>query len=465
MANVLKVTQSIPGYDSPVRSNTSTPVQQQNNIPNAVNPGRVARTDDKNEYSQNSFLLAANSNFEKFVQNLKNQPDAMESLAKLFMTEEGTQVTSGIGENFAQEISQFMELFSMETEGDLMNFLKSQFSTQNGFTGVFSQAVYQMLSNSSSVDLKTALLEFAKKASDFQSSDHVLNNIENLIGRLQRYMLKEDGTNLAQLAEKLSGNQAENVKTLKQDIIPFLGRYVMKTNDIGKFRDMVTYLTLLTSRYENGGQDGVWQSFQKALGFGVFREKLGSLTQEQLLDILKREQPQENAWSEKFISMMEKSLKGEYGFENRQVFQNLMTSLLNNESVYMPLMHMMIPVNYQGKMMFSELWVDPDSEEKRRQGAPEDGRMVKGLVKFDIDGVGYFDLVFRCLESDLSIDLHYPESLEGQVSSIQKEVTGIVERNGWKAGDIKLVKSREPLALTDVFPQIYERKNSVNVRV
>lgn len=43
----------------------------------------------------------------------------------------------------------------------------------------------------------------------------------------------------------------------------------------------------------------------------------------------------------------------------QQAFQSLMGAVLVNESVYMPVNHYLLPLMWNHRALFSELWVDP----------------------------------------------------------------------------------------------------------
>ncbi len=60
-------------------------------------------------------------------------------------------------------------------------------------------------------------------------------------------------------------------------------------------------------------------------------------------------------------------MRGEAGAQSKGVFQNILQALLVSESVYMPLLHAMIPAEVAGKLFYSEVWVDPDAEEGYRK--------------------------------------------------------------------------------------------------
>ena len=62
--------------------------------------------------------------------------------------------------------------------------------------------------------------------------------------------------------------------------------------------------------------------------------------------------------------IIKRGAAGEAGIENKMVFKELMRAVLLNESVYMPILHLTLPLNVNGKLMFSELWLDPDDDGK-----------------------------------------------------------------------------------------------------
>lgn len=61
---------------------------------------------------------------------------------------------------------------------------------------------------------------------------------------------------------------------------------------------------------------------------------------------------------------------------NGDRIEKILTSLLSSPCNYTPLLHFVIPVDFQGMKAFSELWIDPDDREnfgkgrRRRQPYP-----------------------------------------------------------------------------------------------
>lgn len=474
MADVMKVTQPLTGYENTPKGTTAVPPEGAN-IQNVVNPQKVVRSDQKQGYEQKQFGLSYESNFGNFLQALRENPSLIESFTQLMFTNMESVVSSGINENFAEEIAKFLEMIQLSGEGSLLSLLKGQNAATEKFQGAFYQLLRHVMDDSQSLDLKAGILDFIKKSNDMSSGQHLLRNIEGNLKQILQLMLPGESERLQELMEKMNfhapdGEVYNNSAMLKQAIVPMLSQYITKTHDLGKIRDIITLLTLNIARYENGSKEGVLQSFIKLLNFNEFRGKMEGITPDNLMAILHRTNMAENNsfsdWMEQLISMMNRALDGDAGAENKAVFRSMMTAMLLNESVYMPLMHMMFPVNYEGVLMFSELWIDPDAEqEEGHERKGKDGKTIKGLVKFDIKDVGFFDVVFQFQDDSLNLQIYYPERLASMESEISNKVASIVANNGLEMREFSLAQCIRPKTLTEVFPKIYEGRDSVNVRV
>ena len=155
-------------------------------------------------------------------------------------------------------------------------------------------------------------------------------------------------------------------------------------------------------------------------------------------------------------------MKGEAGVENKEQFVNIMRSVLVNESVYMPVMHVMLPVILDGVPMFSEMWVDPD-EESGNPGTKERG--VKLLIKFDMKDVGFFDMMLYYEKGKIDMLIHYPEELAGHESDIRENIRKIMRKNDLELEYLGVEQGKAPIPVHTAFPKILERRNSINVTV
>ena len=159
-----------------------------------------------------------------------------------------------------------------------------------------------------------------------------------------------------------------------------------------------------------------------------------------------------------------RALRGGAGTEAQEAFRNIVSAFLVNESVYMPLTHLILPLEWAGRMMFSEVWVDPDAEENMKQGRGDRENTIRFLFKIDIQSLGFFDMVLTCRGENVDIQLFGPPAVTGFAGIVQGELGRILTENGLKAGAIQVQASDAPLTISQVFPKIFEGENSINVK-
>ena len=207
--------------------------------------------------------------------------------------------------------------------------------------------------------------------------------------------------------------------------------------------------------------------FKNLLKFPSFQKIFEGMDEKQLRELLLRMNFEKAAgkseWADKFLNIVESGIRGDAGLENRQVFENVVNALLLNESVYMPVLHLMLPIELNGQLMFSELWIDPD-EEGNASSDPKE-RTAKLLIKFDIKDVGFFDLLMVYEKENVSMRLFYPENLSPFESEIKKGMEGILNRNGLNCEYLGVEQAAGSIPVPSVFPKIFERKNAVNVTI
>ncbi len=472
MANILRVTTPPTGYENNVRNNAQNQPDKMQ-IQNPVDPNRVVRPDNRSDAnSQNGAQLSASydSNFGTFVQLLRDTPQLSDTMSKLMFGGMANLVEAGIGADTAEDISTFFQLLKM-TDAELVEFLKNQLSGSVRFQGPFFALMREALNNAPTVEQRAAILAFLKRYSDMSSGKHLMENMKDLLSDIKKYMFHEQRELLDQLARGLNhrGPQdtGQNTARLQQDIIPFLAKYVAQTRNMGSLRDLVAQLTYNAARYENGDLDQLISDFKNLLKFPSFQKTFEGMDEEQLRELLMRmnfdKAAGKCAWADKFLSIVESGMRGDAGLENRQVFENVVNALLLNESVYMPVLHLMLPIELNGQLMFSEMWIDPDEDGDASSDPKE--RTAKLLIKFDIKDVGFFDLLMVYEKENVSMRLFYPDHLSSFESDIKKGMGEILERNGLNCEYLGVEQAKGSIPVSAVFPKIFERKNSVNVTI
>lgn len=209
------------------------------------------------------------------------------------------------------------------------------------------------------------------------------------------------------------------------------------------------------------------QAFRQLGSSAMLREKLGGVSEVDLLRLLERSSFAQAAEKDQFASKLaqtaQRALRGGAGMEAQDAFRNIVSAFLLNESVYMPITHLAIPLEWNGRMMFSELWVDPDAEDNLKKGNGERDNVIRFLFKIDIQDLGFFDMVLTCQRDNVDLQIYGPPAVANFAQTVQGEMTRILSENGLKPTGVQVQTLTKPLEISAVFPKIYEGENSINV--
>jgi len=442
-------------------------------IQNIVDPQRVVRTDQRADQQDAGDLANAaryDSGFMTFLQRLRASPDLGAAFLQVLQWK-GVQVSSGVRAGLAADMSQFLEFLQMD-EGKLRSFLQNQVQSGSRFSGALFNALRAAYQGSTSELAKNEILQFVRRYSNFTSTDHleakILRTTEEMGKSLPSRWANPLSEIHAQLANGVAaGDRQGNLKLLREQVIPLIAKYVSTTHDHGRARGLLSMLTLDIARYENGAKEPMLQSFRALCSAGMLPKGLGELKDEDLVQLLKNTEygkaSKSDAFADRLSSITSRALAGEGGVSAQEAFRDILTSLLLNESVYMPLAHFVLPLNWDGDMMFSELWVDPDADEEGRK-KDGGGPTTRILIKMDIQSLGAFDVLISARDSAVNLSIRCPERVAPYAGQVSDAMEKILTRNGLKAEGVSVAAMQRPVTLTEVFPKIFERMDSINVK-
>jgi len=485
MANILQVS------NIPVRQDRNTPDIQKNGnyeenqqVQNPVDVSRVVRADGqgmedaKNATTGNGYsIIDYESNYGAFIKKIAEGTQMFKLLEQLF-DREGTGVLAGLAKDttgVGELVEQLMASAQLETPEELMSFLKEQQIVQAKFSGPFFDSLRNILGQGASggvqgasESLKEAAVFFLKVYNDFSSGEHLLHQMRSIAGDINQLMFRGFRDEFEKLLNNMNweaenGDTAANTMLLNNRVIPFLSNYISRTHDYGAVRDAVMLFIFHAVRYENGSKDRLTQLFERLVGnreYERFDKGGGKKSLPEILETLK--QPDKGkAFSNTFSEILLKGAKGEGGLENVQQFHQALDRMLLNESVYMPVLHMIFPFRFKEKDVMSEVWIDPDAGKEDESV----GRRIKMLLKFDIQDLGDFQLFLALQDRKVDMQLDVPEALLEKHDAIQKGISEIMKKNGMGVNRFLVKKKDREIQIQDAFPEIREKGRGVNVRI
>lgn len=479
MPNLAGVTNPVPNYDNTNNSRVlNTPLKSgQSQIQNVPDPTRVVGPDGKTEQKGaedfSSGSLRYDSNLQFFLQQLRERPELATEFTKAVVWMRGMVSTPGLAEGVSQEMSALLHMMQMDTE-QFRAFFLEQIKAGNRFSGPLFSMLRQICQNSPSESTQNAILNFVKRYSDFSSTAHIGNHMMQMLKQLSESMPRSWTGKLDAFAAQLqaglqSGDRAGNLKLLQGQILPYLGSYIEKFHDMGTARTLISMLALDISRYENGSEAGVLQSFRQMIGHHSLLAGLGKLDDAAVWKFLESSDFSQAQQADRFAEQLAKTasaaLRGECGSDLRDTFQEIVKAFLVNESVYMPLKHAVIPLEWQGKMMYSEFWVDPDADDQPQQGNSAENEKIQFLFKMDVESLGFVEMTLAAQKEQVSLDIYGPEGLTSCSAAVSRDIQTILESHGLSGKSVRVLEQKQPLNLLDVFPNLLEGKHSVNVKI
>ena len=473
MPDLLGATNPVPGYDNTINNRNIQISPGSSQVQNVPDLDKVTGADHRTEQQDASHAgsqIRYDSSFQTFIQQLRQTQDLSSTLSKLMM-KEGMSVTSGMSEGIAEEMAQALQMLKMD-QAELLKFLAAQMKAGTRFGGALFALLRNAYSRADSEGVRLDILSFLKSYNDFSSTAHIEGNLLRNLTGMANAMPASWGDQLrgliAQLENSLAaGDRQGGINLLQQQVFPLMSSYVSQTHDLGVPRELLSLLALDLARYENGAEDKLMEAFHQLSGYGTLKGMLGGIDGQSMLKLLQTSQFAKNTSAAQFADHLAaaaaRALRGEGSAEVQEVFRTLVKAMLINESVYMPLNHFLIPMEMDGRMLFSELWVDPDAEEKKEGGQGE--KCMKFLFKIDVQGLGFFDVILTNRERDVGIVVSCPEGVVPFSKEIERTIGQILARNDLNSAGVSVRKMERPVTLTEVFPKIFEGKNSVNVKV
>ena len=478
MPDLLGATNPVPNYDTSSTRITPPTPGGDTNIQNVVDPNRVVRPDGQEGQqgsgdAANSFGARFESNFMTFVQRLRGAQDLPQVFLQVLQGQT-VEVSSGIRSGFATEMAQFLEFIRMD-ETELANFLENQMQSGSRFTGALFALLRGAYNDPATSEMtKNDILLFLRRFADYTSTEHIEANIlrmtdemtEALPGKWSQQLTDV----LAQLENSIdAGDREGSLKLLREQVFSLVSKYVSMTHDHGLARNLLSAMTLDVARYENGNEDAMLEALRHLASSNVLPRELAELSNPELLRVLREadffKATQSNAFAERMAKATHRALSGEAGVDMQEAFHHIMNSVLINESVYMPLQHYMLPMNWNGKLAFSEMWVDPDAERSNRRAKEAAGPVQRVLIKMDIDAVGAFDVLIQNRSEGVSMLVTCPKSVAEHSPQITQSLRDIIARNGLSVEQVQVVEQHRPLTVSEVFPQVFERMSGVNVKI
>ena len=498
MAENLRITTPIPNSDSLIKPNspTSSPAVD------AVDPSRVTKpnTQEQNTSGQSmDLLLSGESVFGKFIEQLRQSPALSQTLGKVFFDLARRQVS--LAEILPADSPLRLLSEGITSKADMLDSILFQQKESTLFSGTLFQTLGGLSEHIGDGVFDLNLAEFLKAFDGYRSAPSTMLAVKANLESIQRQLPPPFREQLQKAAQKLSsvpensvGDKAPpklsqespegqkaaaqvresvsgDLTVLKKEILPVLSGYISKFNDYGKMREEVSMLLNNVAILNVSTKENLEQQFGKLIAYCKHSLNLPETALQQLraqcgqeFSAGESEQPKSPVFSALTTLLRQGSRTDTAGFE-KAVYQEVCRSLLLDSSVYMPFVHLYLPINWQGNSMFAQIWVEKKEIGEKKAAAPATPKSTSVFLTFDIQDLGYFEAAVSLQDKRADIRLNCPPGLARKNGDIVPDLSKILRQNGFTPGEIRVASSDRPEVPGLLLRKIQERKHSINVTV
>jgi hypothetical protein len=440
--------------------------------PAVADTSRVIRPSDREASRQKRPDAPLEFNYRslsaRMLRLLSESETATQALQRLLFNPETARLLKSGGAESAL-LMQFLEAFFLPPE-ELAAFLQANTENQTIFRGEFFDLLRQILAqNSRSPQIQEALNDFLKGLELFQhrqnSAALVMHNLTNLLPHLSAARQEDIRAALLLLGRSLAaeapiGDALKNIMRVLQDTAAL--------HRDSPLRNMIMQTVHNLARLEGGSQTDLPRLFNT---FAAGIQQFGRLSPEQrefLREaLLTKLTPGGGAAAEQVLAALDKGLSGENPLPVQLTASHILSSLLLNNSVLLPLVYLFIPLRLGDTFLFSELWGRVESEGSGSGGGGKEGGEGSVRVFFTLQSsvFGYFQGTLRAAGRALALELEAPESALAPLAGLADYLTPLAGARGYDLQNVSVTSLTRPKKALDVFGADILKEAYLNVRV
>ncbi|MDL2293236.1 antitoxin [Ruminococcaceae bacterium OttesenSCG-928-D13] len=474
---------------------------------------RVLQTTDPSEIlQQNTGFKPKENEAPTILADLLQDPAVTASMIRnITMLQEVFALLPGASSPLTQEIQQLFDTLLLNPDqiapellrqeenttlfkGDLFNMLRDLLSQATTAStgkpelatniGVLLKALNATISRQDVLDSVAGNLTYLSDS--LEASPRLHERLEDLVSALREFQAPVAGEQeAAREAEPVPGQVPEQGRTLLPersqafadlktqifDVLKDIQNSVLYTPSMEKTIPLIVYNL---SRY-NDNDDFLPDALRLLLNSmdgddakGVLVDKLQAYLDRVLTEggaRGARKAEEDSQVIDTLAKIINKSAKSEdLELVSGERFEKIVHSLLSSPSNFTPLLHFIVPVEYQDMRAFAEMWIDPDAGEAPTPsgGAAQNIHM---LMVFDVDGIGRFESELFVQDKRIAMNLLCPPAYMRDFAGIGGAIRSAVASLGYSFETINVDRLERTHSLMEVFTDLPYRRMGIDVKI
>lgn len=341
------------------------------------------------------------------------------------------------------------------------------------FKGGLFDMLRQLSEENPTPEFSSSISNLLKTINNESSKDGILDSVENSLNNLKQEFSasKSISSEISKLSEKLISfrNIADTEKAsaefpkLKSEILSFFRsteKSILYNNNILKSISMATYNLSRINTSTNAVSDA-FSNLLKLMKDDSQKENLTNA-------LLKFFDDNSHVSSSKTMNALTEILKKQsenpdLKLLNSDSMDKIIHSLLSSPCNFTPLLHFVIPVEYENTQASAEIWINPDGEDDMQNS---DGKKYTHILSvFEIQDIGKFEAELFVEKKNIQLSIFCPEQHIDYFKNSLSDIKKSIDNSEYKIKSVTIDKLIETRSLIQVFKSLPERRQGVNVTI
>ena len=473
LPDFLRVTKPLVTQNQNIQPKPGTETNGTFNIQSST---KVVQAHNQNELLKQNNTLTDGNDVPTLLLNLLKDPTVTASYLKnIFMLEELYKLLPANNKTVSADIEDILGALLVKPE-DMTEEMRRQLRGSTAFAGELFDYLREIgAQNKEKPDVQLAIARVLRSLNSMGNQREILDSVANNLSFLKEQLSSSKALS-AKLDKLIAGfaskDAPENFSALKSDTLALaksIEDSILYSPSLSKTLSILTYNL---SRY-NANTDLAAESAYK---LGQFlppsqRAELKLLLQSYVDLKTGRNGTEKTETSDGDESQVMTSIiklisqQREVGTSptDASKLEKMLYSLLSSPCNFTPLLHFILPMQYNDMRAFAELWVNPESDEKDMPENASQGMHL--LMVIDVEGVGRFEAEFSVYNSTVDFSLYCPKGCEQGYEELMKSLPKMFYGTSYHVGKTEVLTFENTRSLMDVFKSLPYRRVGVDVKI
>ncbi len=443
MADILRVTTPL--------INKSQQVETKPNIDPAAqlpiqDPTRVPRPGAQSELLQQNNGMVQQDETSAMLLNLLKDPSVTVNFLKSISSMEALIKLLPVNNSpFTKEIEQMFGELLVPAEGIAGEMVRQEHASTYFKGELFDLLRDAIRQNPEQGELRDAAVSFLKALTLYHTRREALGSVANSLQYLSDTLSSSSilSQKLGQLANRYRAGDAPSFfRFLRQDTLELLREVEESILFSDKTEKVVRMAIYNLSRYNDNGtflQESVSRMLMQLRGDEARENFLSAL--EQLLEQEKQQIPGQKR-EDTALGVLTRILQRQMTSEELMAsssdkLEKIIHSLLCSPCNFTPLLHFVLPVQYENLQSFAEIWINPNGGEDDRDRPSDAAQVIHMLLAFDVGGIGRFELELFVRDKMIDFSLYCPPAYTNLYGEIKNDLRRCAGDTGYRFGEIR----------------------------